>query len=284
MSPRTHKTVPLGSGLITVVTSGLINIQSQLPFTILEGIAFVVAVIWYFKYCRSYPQTGIILAIIPLFFAWRSLFSYFFYVDLIALAYIMVNNNTGALAGDPWESAGEEEDKEHHCHPHRLQPGSQSQIHGSQKRKGSEDEEQDQKTKACDGKNERAKEMGKQKERTKTSWIREEDWKKRMNRKRRKRMSRKRRKGKRRREHPKAQGDSLAKRNAKKKSERKTLQKTKMLNRKEHRKTRKNLKSEMHEAKAEEMKLEGKQNRRCDWQGQARQKEVRLVIWAKDSV
>jgi uncharacterized membrane protein len=94
MSPMTDKMFPLGSGLITVVTSGLINIQSQLPFTILEGIAFVVAVIWYFKYCRSYPQTGIILAIIPLFFAWRSLFSYFFYVDLIALAYIMVNDHT----------------------------------------------------------------------------------------------------------------------------------------------------------------------------------------------
>jgi uncharacterized membrane protein len=93
MSPMTDKMFPLGSGLITLVTSGLINIQSQLPFTILEGIAFVVAVIWYFKYCRSYPQMGIVLAIIPLFFAWRSLFSYFFYVDLIALAYIMVNDH-----------------------------------------------------------------------------------------------------------------------------------------------------------------------------------------------
>ena len=30
---------------------------------------------------------------IGLFFAWRSLFSYFFYVDLIALAYIMVNDH-----------------------------------------------------------------------------------------------------------------------------------------------------------------------------------------------
>ena len=94
MSPMTDKMFPLGSGLITIVTSGLINIQSPLPFTILEGIAFVVAVIWYLKYCRSYPQTGIVLAVIPLFFAWRSLFSYFFYVDLIALAYVMVNDHT----------------------------------------------------------------------------------------------------------------------------------------------------------------------------------------------
>jgi hypothetical protein len=93
MSPMTDKMFPLGSGLITLVTSSLLNIQSPLPFTILEGIAFIAAVIWYFKYCPRYPQTGIILATIPLFFAWRSLFSYFFYVDIIALAYVMVNDH-----------------------------------------------------------------------------------------------------------------------------------------------------------------------------------------------
>jgi hypothetical protein len=48
--------------------------------------------VWYFRYAGRYPQAGPILAIIPLFFAWRSLFSYFFYADIIALAYILVNN------------------------------------------------------------------------------------------------------------------------------------------------------------------------------------------------
>ena len=93
-SPMTDLMFPNGLGLITLVTSGLIKVRSSLPFTFLEAMALIAAIIWYFKYCRKYPQTGVILAIIPLFFAWRSLFPYFFYVDIIALAYIMVNDDT----------------------------------------------------------------------------------------------------------------------------------------------------------------------------------------------
>jgi hypothetical protein len=82
---------PNGMGLITLVASGVVKLRSSLPFTALEAVAFIAAIIWYFKYCRRYPQTGPVLAVVPLFFAWRSIFPYFFYVDIIALAYIMVN-------------------------------------------------------------------------------------------------------------------------------------------------------------------------------------------------
>jgi hypothetical protein len=37
---------------------------------------------------RSSPELGAILAVVPLFFAWRSLFSYFFLLPLFALAAI----------------------------------------------------------------------------------------------------------------------------------------------------------------------------------------------------
>ena len=90
-SPMTDLMFPNGMGLITLVASGVVKLRSSLPFTALEAIAFIAAIVWYFKYCRRYPQTGLILAVFPLFFAWRSIFPYFFYVDLIALAYIMVN-------------------------------------------------------------------------------------------------------------------------------------------------------------------------------------------------
>jgi uncharacterized membrane protein len=98
LSPMADPMFPLGSGLISLVTSGILQIQSAFPFTILEGIAFVTAILWYWRYCRRYPQTGIVLAIIPLFFAWRSLFSYFFYVDIILLAYIMVHDRSAQEA------------------------------------------------------------------------------------------------------------------------------------------------------------------------------------------
>ena len=101
MSPMLDPMFPTGGGLITLVTSGLFKIKSSLPFTILEGIVFIIAIIWYFRYCRRYPQTGLILAILPLFFAWRSMFPYFFYVDIIALAYIMVNEGNGRQTISP---------------------------------------------------------------------------------------------------------------------------------------------------------------------------------------
>jgi uncharacterized membrane protein len=93
-SPMTDPMFPVGGGLTIFVTGGIINIQSPLPFSILEGIAFIATIFWYFQYGKRYPQTGPILAIIPLFFAWRSLWSYFFDAAIISLAYIMVNEDT----------------------------------------------------------------------------------------------------------------------------------------------------------------------------------------------
>jgi hypothetical protein len=89
--PMTDNLFPLGVGIISLVTGGLLEIQSPLMFTILEvGIA-VAAIIWYFFYCPRYPHTGPILAVLPLFFAWRSLWGYFFYIDIIVLAAIIIN-------------------------------------------------------------------------------------------------------------------------------------------------------------------------------------------------
>jgi len=80
---------PSGWGIITLVLQGWVNIQSSLPFTILEAAVFLVAIVWYWRNARSYPCIGVVLPILPLFFAWRSLWTYFFYVDVILLAVVM---------------------------------------------------------------------------------------------------------------------------------------------------------------------------------------------------
>jgi hypothetical protein len=91
VAPVTDNMFPLGVGIVTIVSGGFVDIQSPLPFAIIEvGIA-VAAVIWYFFKCERYPQTGLLLAVLPLFFAWRSLWGYFFYIDIIILAAIMLN-------------------------------------------------------------------------------------------------------------------------------------------------------------------------------------------------
>jgi hypothetical protein len=82
---------PLGVGIISLVTGGVAAVQSPLLFNIMEIAIAITAVIWYFFKCRRYPETGLILAVLPLFFAWRSLWGYFFYIDIIILAAIMLN-------------------------------------------------------------------------------------------------------------------------------------------------------------------------------------------------
>ena len=90
-APVTDNLFQLGVGIVSFVTAGIIEIQSPLIFAVMEITILVCAVIWYLYYCPRYPYTGLILALIPLFFAWRSLPAYFLYVDIIILAVIIIN-------------------------------------------------------------------------------------------------------------------------------------------------------------------------------------------------
>jgi hypothetical protein len=105
LSPMIQPMFPIGGGIVTLTTSGLLNIQSQFPFAVLEALAFFASIIWYIRNCAKYPQTGPILAIVPFFFAWRSLWSYFFYMDLIVLAGILLGtkekSDTGVTPSSP---------------------------------------------------------------------------------------------------------------------------------------------------------------------------------------
>ena len=91
MAPMTDDVFPIGVGIITLVTAGVLDIQSSLTFGILELVILLAGLVWYFFNCRRYPHTGLVLAILPLFFAWRSLWGYFFYIDIILLAAVIIN-------------------------------------------------------------------------------------------------------------------------------------------------------------------------------------------------
>jgi hypothetical protein len=85
-SPMAEPMFPLGVGIISLVTGGLINVQTSLLFTIMEVVVLIIGIVWYVRSCLKYPEAGLILAVLPLFFAWRSLWTYFFYVAVIILA------------------------------------------------------------------------------------------------------------------------------------------------------------------------------------------------------
>ena len=93
-APMLDPMFPVGVGVVTIVTGGLADIRSSLPFTILELGVMAGAIGWYAKNCRRFPHTGPILAVLPLFFAWRSLWPYFFHADIILLAGILANEKS----------------------------------------------------------------------------------------------------------------------------------------------------------------------------------------------
>jgi len=90
-APVGGKMFPLGVGLITIVTSGLVTMESPLIFSIMEFGVFGLALIWYWFNCRRYPDTAPLLSVLPLFFGWRSLWGYFYYIDIIVLAAVLIN-------------------------------------------------------------------------------------------------------------------------------------------------------------------------------------------------
>jgi len=91
LAPMADDMFPIGVGIITLVTGGVLDIRSSLPFGILELVILLAGLAWYFFNCRRYPHTGLVLAVLPLFFAWRSLWGYFFYIDIILLAAVIIN-------------------------------------------------------------------------------------------------------------------------------------------------------------------------------------------------
>jgi hypothetical protein len=78
MAPIADPMFPEGVGLISLSTTPLLPIFPPMVYNVLELGAMLVALVWYWRICKERPEAAMVLAIIPLFFAWRSLSSYFY--------------------------------------------------------------------------------------------------------------------------------------------------------------------------------------------------------------
>jgi hypothetical protein len=85
-APVADPMFPRGAGLIFLVTNGLLPLWPPLAYTGLEIAAFAICVLLAWRARRTSPELGAVLAMVPLFFAYRSLFSYFFLLPLFAFA------------------------------------------------------------------------------------------------------------------------------------------------------------------------------------------------------
>jgi hypothetical protein len=78
MAPMADPMFPMGVGIVGLSTTPLLPLFPQMVYDVLELIAMLVTLIWYWRICKERPEAAMVLAIIPLFFAWRSLSSYFY--------------------------------------------------------------------------------------------------------------------------------------------------------------------------------------------------------------
>jgi hypothetical protein len=78
---------PRGSGIISLSTGGpgSLPLGPRWLYSGLEIMGLGASLAFYWRTCRTHPGTGLVLAPVALMFAWRSLYSYFLPITLLAL-------------------------------------------------------------------------------------------------------------------------------------------------------------------------------------------------------
>jgi len=92
MAPVLDPMFPKGVGLVAFSIAGILP-PSSLIFTIIEIVVLVLALVWYYFNCRKYPEAGLLLAVLPLFFAWRSFSCYFYFASLLVFGAVAIKEN-----------------------------------------------------------------------------------------------------------------------------------------------------------------------------------------------
>jgi hypothetical protein len=88
LTPVLEPTFARGAGLVFLFTSGGLPMLPALAYALLETAAGIICRVIAWRSRRTSPELGAVLALVPLFFAWRSLFSFFFLHPLFARAAI----------------------------------------------------------------------------------------------------------------------------------------------------------------------------------------------------
>jgi hypothetical protein len=99
VTPLAEPMFARGAGIVFLSTNGGLPLFPAVAYTAVEAAAGLICLVVAWRTRRTSPELGAVLAIVPLFFAWRSLFSYFFLLPLFALA-ALARMPLGQLAFD----------------------------------------------------------------------------------------------------------------------------------------------------------------------------------------
>ncbi|HEX8033033.1 MAG TPA: glycosyltransferase 87 family protein [Ktedonobacterales bacterium] len=94
MAPQVDPMFPLGNGFVGLSVSGLLPLAPSVVYSVLFGLAIIVCIAWYWHFGRRMPEVALLLAVLPLFFAWRSLTTYFYFVALPAVVLLIYERTT----------------------------------------------------------------------------------------------------------------------------------------------------------------------------------------------
>ncbi len=98
MAPVADPMFPTGVGIITLSTAHLLPYFPTWLYTCLEAGAMLVMFRWYWSLCRKRPQAALLLAMLPLFLAWRSLPSYFSCIAYPIFIFLAARTYSGKAA------------------------------------------------------------------------------------------------------------------------------------------------------------------------------------------
>lgn len=88
LAPQVDRMFPQGNGLVGLATNGLLPLLPAPVYSALFLAAYAAAVIWFWRRPNATTALGFALGALPLFFAWRSLTTYFYFLALPALGLI----------------------------------------------------------------------------------------------------------------------------------------------------------------------------------------------------
>lgn len=100
LAPQVDPMFPLGNGLIRLSLVGVLPLAPSTVYLALEALAIVACIVVYVRQRVAGTGLGFALAVAPLWFAWRSLTTYFYFVTLPALALALSDEAAETLQGE----------------------------------------------------------------------------------------------------------------------------------------------------------------------------------------
>jgi len=102
-APMADPMFPLGIGAIALFVSGTLPMLPKLAFTVTELAVWVGSMLAVVRTRYLTAASGVVLAALPLFFAWRSLVNYFYLVPLLALAVALATDHRAHHRDPAWD-------------------------------------------------------------------------------------------------------------------------------------------------------------------------------------